>query len=124
MLREKSIITTIPVVNIKRAKDFYENKLELKLLQEMDEGLIFEAGNNTQLFMYKRDITKADHTVASFIVNDVETEVNQLKEKGIVFEEYNLPNIKTVNSIATSGNNKSAWFKDSEGNIIAITQMS
>lgn len=123
MLSEKSVITTIPVVDIERARNFYENKLELKLREEMDEGLFFEAGNHTQLYMYKRDSTKADHTVASFMVDDIENEVNHLKEKGIVFEEYNLPNLKTVNSIATYGNYKSAWFKDTEGNIIGITQM-
>ena len=123
MLSEKPIVTTIPVVDIKRAKNFYEKKLELKLLEEMDEGLFFEAGKDTQLYMYKRDSTKADHTVASFLVDDIETEVNHLKEKGIVFEEYDLPNLKTINSIATSGNYKSAWFKDTEGNIISVSQM-
>jgi hypothetical protein len=74
--------------------------------------------------MYKRDSTKADHTVASFMVDDIEIEVNHLKEKGVIFEEYDLPNIKTINSIATSGSYKSAWFKDTEGNIIGLTQMS
>ncbi|MCK5300812.1 MAG: VOC family protein [Thermoplasmatales archaeon] len=123
MLSEKSVVTTIPVVDIERAKNFYENKLELKLLEEMDEGLFFEAGNNTQLYMYKRDSTKADHTVASFMVDDIENEVNHLKEKGIIFEEYDFPTLKTVNNIATTGNFKSAWFKDTEGNIIALTQM-
>jgi len=123
MLSEKSVITTIPVVDVERAKNFYEKKLELKLLEERDEGLFFEAGNNTQLYMYKRDSTKADHTVASFMVDNIENEVYHLKEKGIVFEEYDLPNLKTINSVATSGNYKSAWFKDTEGNIIAITQM-
>ena len=124
MLSEKTVVTTIPVVDVERAKNFYEQKLELKLCEVMDEGIIFEAGNNTQLYLYKRDSTKADHTVASFIVDDIETEVNHLKEKGVVFEEYDLPNLKTVNSISNSGEFRSAWFKDTEGNIISITQMS
>ncbi len=123
MLSEKIVVTTIPVVNIIRAKQFYREKLELKLLEEMDEALIFQAGNNTQLYLYKRDQTKADHTVASFMVDDIENEVNHLKKRGVVFEEYDLPNIKTVDGIASSGDYKSAWFKDTEGNIIAITQM-
>jgi predicted enzyme related to lactoylglutathione lyase len=123
MLSEKIVVTTIPVVDINRAKQFYREKLELKLLEEMDEALIFQAGNNTQLYLYKRDQTKADHTVASFMVDDIENEVNHLKKRGVVFEEYDLPNIKTVDGIASSGDYKSAWFKDTEGNIIAITQM-
>ena len=123
MLSENKIVTTIPVVDINRAKQFYKEKLELKLLQEMDDGLFFEAGNNTQVFLYQRGQTKADHTIATFVVDDIESEVNHLKNKGVIFEEYNLPNIKTVDGIATTDYYKSAWFKDTEGNIIGITQM-
>jgi predicted enzyme related to lactoylglutathione lyase len=123
MLSEKPLVTTIPVVDIIRAKKFYMEKLELNLYEEMYEGLIFKAGNDTQIYLYKREPTKANHTVASFIVDDIENEVINLKKKGVVFEEYDLPNLKTVNGIAESGRFKSAWFKDTEGNIISLTQM-
>ena len=52
----------------------------------------------------------------------MEREVADLKSRGVVFEEYDFPNLKTQNGIATAGNAKSAWFKDSEGNILAIIQ--
>ena len=117
------IVTTIPVVDLPRAKTFYQDKLELNLLQEMEDGLIFEGGNDTKLYLYKRPPTKADHTIASFEVDDLESEVRTLQSKGVVFEEYNTPTIKTVNGIATHEHYKSAWFKDTEGNILAINQM-
>ena len=55
-------------------------------------------------------------------VADVEKEVAELKARGVTFEEYDLPGLKTTNSIATGGGAKSAWFKDSEGNIMALIQ--
>jgi hypothetical protein len=55
-------------------------------------------------------------------VKDVEAEVTELKRRGVVFEEFNMPGITMVNSIATAGGAKTAWFKDSEGNILAISQ--
>jgi len=75
------------------------------------------------LYVYQRSATKADHTVASFKVNDLEAEVKELKAKGVKFEEIAIPGIKTVNGIATMGKMKAAWFKDTEGNILSITQM-
>ena len=81
------------------------------------------------LYIYQRGPTKADHTVVSFGVKDVESEVKELRGKGIKFEEYDIPemSLKTVNGIATwSGEEwqtKSAWFKDPEGNILGVTQM-
>jgi len=56
-------------------------------------------------------------------VSDVETEVAELKKRGVVFEEYDMPGLKTENSIATGGGAKTAWFKDSEGNILAVSQV-
>ena len=96
------------------------NILGLKSCGETVNGTILEAGNGTQIILYKREKTKADHTVLGFDVEDLEKEVKLLKEKGVVFEEYDNLEIKTVNSIATMGNDRAAWFKDTEGNILAL----
>lgn len=122
MLTNAPIVTILPVVDMERAKGFYEEKLGLKPLQELPERTIYECGEGTKLGLYQREPTKADHTVASFIVEDVEAEVKELKQKGVPFEEYDTPAFKTVDSIATMGQDKVAWFKDTEGNILAITQ--
>jgi hypothetical protein len=84
---------------------------------------IFECGNGTRMELYQRGPSKADHTVATFEVSDIEEEVNALRGKGVNFEEYDMPGIKTQNGIATQGSVKAAWFKDSEGNILCIHQI-
>ncbi len=126
MLTNSMVAPTLPAVDIKRAKKFYEEKLGLKVVMEdPSPGIMLQCGQGTMMYVYQREHTKADHTVASFKVDKIEAEVKELKAKGIKFEEYDLPKmgIKTVNGIATMGSMKSAWFKDSEGNILSLTQM-
>lgn len=117
-------MATLPAVDLQRARRFYEDKLGLgtPVLVSNDEAL-YKFGQGAQLYLYVRGPTKADHTVFAFLVEDIEKEVKELKEKGIVFEEYDVPGLKTVNGIATMANGKSAWFKDTEGNIVAISDL-
>jgi predicted enzyme related to lactoylglutathione lyase len=115
---------TIPVVDLNRAKRFYETALGLKPAPTNNDNTsaTFECGNGTSIELYQRAPSKADHTVATFEVSDIEEEVNMLREKGVNFEEYDMPGIKTQNGIATQGSDKAAWFKDTEGNILCIHQ--
>ncbi len=131
MLTNKVAYATLPAVDIKRARKFYEEKLGLKVMMEdASPGIMVMAGEGSMFYVYQRAATKADHTVLEFKVDDVEAEVMQLKDKGVKFEKYDLPSmgIKTMNGIATMGSGmdqeKAAWFKDSEGNILALGQMS
>lgn len=124
MLGKVSVRPTLPVVDLQRAKQFYQEKLGLKVIKEdPSPGALLEAGKGTSLYIYQRGATKADHTAASFMVKDVEGEVKELRAKGVVFEEYDLPNLKTVKCIFTMGGMKAAWFKDTEGNILGISNM-
>lgn len=124
MLSLQRVAPTLPVVEMKRAREFYENTLGLKVIGSETGGLFFDCGNGTMLYLYQRGQTKADHTVAGFIVSDIEAEVQALKKLGVVFEEYDLPEMKSVHGIVTkSGGEKTAWFKDTEGNILALHQM-
>jgi catechol 2,3-dioxygenase-like lactoylglutathione lyase family enzyme len=120
MLSNAKAAPTLPAVDIARARKFYEGKLGLKVLRQNDNELELEAGGGTSIYLYKRAATKADHTAFAFTVPDVEKEVKELKARGVVFEEYDLPGLKTVNSIATMDTEKAAWFKDTEGNIIGV----
>lgn len=126
VLTNSPIRPTIPVVDLNRAKRFYETTLGLKPVPENNEttsGIaVFECGNSTLIELYQRGPSKADHTVATFEVSNIEEEVDMLRGKGVNFEEYNMPEIKTQNGIATQGSVKAAWFKDSEGNILCIHQ--
>jgi predicted enzyme related to lactoylglutathione lyase len=86
-------------------------------------GVIYECGSHSWVFMYpSKGAGTSKASTAFWTVDDVEAEVTQLKAKGVVFEEYDMPGIKTVNSIATGGGARTAWFKDTEGNIMAISQ--
>ncbi len=126
MLINAPVHATLPVVDLERARKFYEGKLGLKVIRtDPSPGAVLQAGEGTTLYIYQRAATKADHTAASFTVKDVEAEVNELKVKGVVFEEIEIPSmgIKTVDGIATMGDMKGAWFKDTEGNILAVTNM-
>ncbi|HZB80788.1 MAG TPA: VOC family protein [Nitrososphaera sp.] len=127
MLANSPIRPTIPVVDLNRAKRFYETTLGLKPISANNDNIsgiaIFECGDGTIMELYQRGPSKADHTVATFEVSDIEEEVNMLRGRGVNFEEYDMPEIKTQNGIATQGSVKAAWFKDSEGNILCIHQI-
>jgi len=121
MLLNSTIVATLPATDLNRAKQFYTDKLGLHVTEESDGMLMLHTERGSDIYLYKREPTKADHTVVAFSVNDVEKEVKELKSKGIKFEEYDIPGIKTVNSIADWGNERMAWFKDSEGNILGLS---
>jgi predicted enzyme related to lactoylglutathione lyase len=128
MISNSKVMPTLPVVDLERAKKFYRDTLGLKISGEDQAGVLFEGGGSN-LYLYKRAPTKADHTVASFEVDDVRKEVDGLRRKGVKFEEYDIPEmgLKTVDGIATMRSDQyetlSAWFKDTEGNILALVNM-
>ena len=127
MLTSTTVIPTLPVVDLHRAHEFYEGKLGLKIARvdpPPAAGILFQDGEGTGLYIYQRDgATKADHTTAAFNVDDVDAQVKELKAKGVVFQELDMPGIKTVDGVATIGAIKAAWFTDTEGNILAVTNM-
>jgi catechol 2,3-dioxygenase-like lactoylglutathione lyase family enzyme len=126
MLKNAVVSPTLPAVDLKRARKFYEDVLGLKVIKEdSSPGILFQAGKGTSIYIYQRGATKADHTAADFKVDDVEAEVKALKTRGVKFEEYDIPSmgIKTVNGVATMKGYKGAWFKDTEGNILGISNM-
>lgn len=121
MLTDAPIMATIPVVDADRAKKFYIETLGLSVISESEGGMMLSAGDGTHLLLYPRGATTADHTVAAFIVDDVPTTVGRLKEKGVTFEEYDFPGLKTVDGIADMGGMQAAWFIDTEGNILSVS---
>jgi hypothetical protein len=85
--------------------------------------VIYEFGKGTACFLYPTPNAGTSRASQAFWqVGDVEREVAELKARGVVFEEYDIPGVKMQNSIAAGGGAKTAWFKDSEGNILAVSQ--
>jgi catechol 2,3-dioxygenase-like lactoylglutathione lyase family enzyme len=125
MLSNNVISAVVASTNLEKTRDFYENKLGLPLsAKTIKNHLLFECANGTTILIYGRGAAnKADHTQVRFWSSDVESDVKMLAERGVVFEDYDYPTLKTVNHIATTpGIGKSAWFKDPDGNTLAIFQ--
>jgi predicted enzyme related to lactoylglutathione lyase len=122
MLRAAPIRAYISVSDLSRARNFYEKTLGLAPKEEYAGGVIYECGG-AEVFMYPtKNAGTSKASQAFWQVRDVEAEVADLKARGVVFEEYDMPGIRMKNSIATGGGAKTAWFKDTEGNILAVIQ--
>ena len=129
MLENAHIDITLPVVDLERAKKFYGEALGLRPLdlpapELASEMAFFEAGGGAQFALYRREEpTKADHTLASFRVSDLEAAIAELGERGVVFEQYDMPGLKTdERGIAAMGPFKGAFMKDTEGNILGVVE--
>lgn len=123
MLKNSPLIPYIPVADLARARKFYEEKIGLTPKEVYAGGVIYECGGGSWVFMYpSAGAGTSKASTAFWAVDDVEKEVAELKSRGVVFEEYDMPGITMVNSIASGGGAKTAWFTDSEGNIMAISQ--
>ena len=125
MLAANKISAVICSTDLVRSQEFYEQRVGLKLSPEtIKNHLLYECGVGTTLLVYGRAAPNlADHTQVRFWSEDVAADVRELSERGVAFEEYDFPTFKTVGYIVTSpGIGKSAWFKDPDGNTIALFQ--
>jgi predicted enzyme related to lactoylglutathione lyase len=122
MLNTSPVFAYIPASNVPRARKFYEGTVGLTPKEEYAGGVIYECGG-AQVFLYPTPNAGTSKASQAFWrVADVEAEVAELKARGVKFEEYNMPGVTMKNSIASAGGAKTAWFKDTEGNILAISQ--
>jgi predicted enzyme related to lactoylglutathione lyase len=123
MLRNSPIRAYIPVSDVSRARKFYEDVVGLEPREEYAGGVIYECGG-TEVFMYPTSNAGTSRASQAFWqVADVEAEVAELKARGVKFEEYAMPPGMTMkNSIVTGGGARTAWFKDTEGNTLAVSQ--
>jgi predicted enzyme related to lactoylglutathione lyase len=123
MLQHSPMYAYIPAKDVARAREFYEQKVGFKPAQELAGGVVYQCGQGTACFLYptaNAGTSKASQ--AFWQVTDIEREVAELQARGVKFEDYDMPGMKTVNHIFTGGGAKAAWFKDSEGNILAVIQ--
>ena len=111
----------LPVKDMTRARAFYEQRLGLKPEGFKPDGkFTYVVGGSTLALFPKDEGTKADHTAISFQVPDIAAAIDKLKGKGVVFEDYDFPGLKTVNHVCVLGAEKAAWFKDTEGNYLCL----
>jgi predicted enzyme related to lactoylglutathione lyase len=123
MLQKYPMYAYIPAKEVARARTFYEHKLGFEPGKEVAGGVVYRFGEGTACFLYPTPNAGTSKASQAFWqVKDIEGEVAELKARGVQFEEYDLPGMKTENRIMTGGGAKAAWFKDSEGNILAIIE--
>jgi catechol 2,3-dioxygenase-like lactoylglutathione lyase family enzyme len=129
MLGKAEIAAIVPVSDIDKAVDFYGGALGLELDVRRDDlpenrEAEFRARDGTLVAYESVGAGQSRHTVAGFRVDDIESVVRGLRERGVTFEDYDLPDLKTENGIATIGDLRAAWARDPDGNIIAFESRS
>ena len=124
MLNDAKVTANIPAADLKRAREFYSDKLGLTPSTEIEAAalLVYNTAGGTAFSIYQTQYAGlAGHTIAQLHVDDVEAEVRALQAKGITFEQYDMPGVEWNDGIASMGDmGKAAWFKDSEGNILCL----
>ena len=123
MLKDHPVVPYLPATDVARARRFYEEKVGLVPREEVAGDVVYECGSGSWIFLYESaGAGSSEASQAFWQVQDVEREVRELKSRGVTFIDYDMPGLKTVDGIATMGDTKGAWFKDTEGNILAIIQ--
>jgi catechol 2,3-dioxygenase-like lactoylglutathione lyase family enzyme len=131
MLAQGEVATRLPAQDLERARAFYAEKLGLQPVEERPGGLRYRCGNSWFVVFASTGVASGTHTQMGWEVADLEATVAELRARGVVFEEYDLPGLTTVNGIAQVEGNypskggvgeKGAWFRDSEGNLLGIGQ--
>jgi catechol 2,3-dioxygenase-like lactoylglutathione lyase family enzyme len=122
MLSKSRVCATLPFHELKKAQPFYRDKLGLDLVAgSVDAGYLeYSAGEGTTIQLFESTSKKSDDTAATFEVKDLAREMTELRERGVKFEEYDLPHIKTVNGVAVMDGHKGAWIKDPGGNVLGL----
>lgn len=122
MLNTHVLHPTLPASDLARARTFWGETLECEIVEERVDGFLVEAGGARFLVYPSQFAGTNEATAAAFAVEDVELEVKRLRSRGVEFMDYDLPDFTTVDGIiSTPDGHRGAWFTDSEGNIIGLS---
>jgi catechol 2,3-dioxygenase-like lactoylglutathione lyase family enzyme len=131
VLEDGKVATRIPVRDLQRSRKFYAEKLGIEPSEERPGGLLYRCGEGEFALFESTGAASGDHTQMGWEVEDIEATVEQLRARGVVFEEYDFPGLRTVNGIAEVEGNypskggvgeRAAWFRDVDGNLFGIGQ--
>ncbi len=130
MLENSNVATRLPAQDLERARKFYAEKLGLEPEEERPGGLLYRCGKGYFALFTSAGAASGTHTQMGWEVADIEATVATLRARGVVFEEYDLPGIRTMNGVAEIDGNypskgigeKAVWFRDSEDNLLGIGQ--
>jgi catechol 2,3-dioxygenase-like lactoylglutathione lyase family enzyme len=123
MLREQEVCAYAPVSDVERGRRFYEDVLGQRPIMSDPGGVLYECGNGSKFFMYQSDGAGTSKASTLFWdVADIETEVADLKARGVTFEHYDMPDVTWQGDVALTPGAKAAWLKDPDGNILALIE--
>jgi catechol 2,3-dioxygenase-like lactoylglutathione lyase family enzyme len=130
MLNDGRVATRLPAQDLERARSFYSEKLGLEPVEVREGGLRYVCGGGEFALFASAGAPSGEHTQMGWEVDDIEATVRDLRARGVVFEEYDFPGLRTVGGIAEIEGNypskgsgeRGAWFRDSEGNMLGIGQ--
>ena len=118
---DNPVTAILPVIDMARARRFYEQQLGLEAGALKPDGKFVYHCGGTKIALFPRPGgTKAEHTALSFRVTDIAASIRELAGRGVKFADYDLPGLKTVEHICVLGSEKAAWFQDPEGNILCL----
>ena len=124
MLSDSPISPILLATDLAASREFYRATLGLEILRENDEMVVFKAGGGTKLNVSKSSIGTADsQTQATWDVDDLQREVDELRSRGVTIEEYDMPGVKTVDGIADMGFAWAAWFVDPGRNVLGLRHL-
>jgi len=125
MLDNAPIYASIPAKDSERARRWYEEKLDLKPIVDLGEGGLVYKTNVTRFVVYPTPYAgTGKHTLAGWVVDDIDATISELRGRGVVFEEYDGKNgPKTENGVARADGGAAAWFKDSEDNVLNLNEL-
>lgn len=126
MLEHASAMPVITVPDLEQAASFYTKRLGLTRdpAGESPGHRLLECPDGSHIALHEvEDFEPGEHTVAGFIVDDLEDTMDQLRHQGIVFEEYDLPDLKTEDGIYEGEGVRSAWFRDRAGNVLCLDEL-
>jgi catechol-2,3-dioxygenase len=124
MLQAFPISARAAAIDIDRARQWYADKLGLTPEHEDPGGVWYRFGGETWLYLYgTASAGTAKNTIAGWAVKDIEQVMAGLRERGVVFDDVDLGELKTVDGLADFGVAKAAWFKDSEGNVYELSEV-
>ncbi|MBW8872635.1 MAG: VOC family protein [Leifsonia sp.] len=123
MLESCVTYSVLPASDLERATTWYRDKLELEPERTEGQGVLYGTGSAAKVYLYETgNAGTAQNTAMCWLVPDIEAALAHLRDRGVVFEDYDFPGLKTENGIAEDEMGRSAWFKDSEGNYLCLTQ--
>jgi catechol 2,3-dioxygenase-like lactoylglutathione lyase family enzyme len=122
VLEDGEFVTMVPVADLDRTKAWYREKLGFEPEREGERVAHYRVGSARFDLYTTRFAGTAQHTLAGWMVDDIDRVVEELRGRGVEFETYDLPGLKTVDGIADLGYERAAWFKDPEGNILSLGQ--